>query len=424
MEEDREMCDHTSLLIRTNGTGAGIGSGFFVEEDLIATNIHVIAGATSISIELFGTTNTKFDIVGVTAFDPKNDLVTLKVTGKGTPLPIGDSDLTQPGDVAQTVGYPRGKYKVTAGTVHSIRNSDKWMRMEFKAIGGNSGGPVLNANGEVVGVAVANADYFTFAIPANALKTLLTETREIESLAQWQERKQIRAYACLVQSQAKHFKSRHDEAIADLDKAIQLNPNCVFFYYNRGSVKSYLGKLKTDESDLVKAQQHCQDAINDYTEVIKLCPDYASAYINRGGTKSNLGQFKAAEGNFAEAQQHHQDAIDDYTEAIKLCPAFAAAYNNLANAKLLLGISEVRLENFEIAEDIWKEAVIDSDTSIGLDPNIAVFHHTRGQITVARGDFSAAIPYYERAIEIDPNYTDAHEELERVKYALEQQKIL
>ena len=417
MEENRELRDSKALLIKAKD--AGRGSGFFVGKNLIATNIHVVAGATSISPELVGT-ETKFVVEGITAFDPKNDLVILKIAGEGTPLPIGDSDLVQRGDIVQAVSYPRGKYKVTEGPVHSIRDSDKWIRMKFKTDSGNSGSPVLNRNSEVIGVAVADADCFSFAIPVKVVKMLLAQTQEVEPLAQWQEREQIRAYTYLVQSQMKHFKSLYDEAIADLDKAIQLNPNCVLFYYNRGSVKSYLGKLKTDENDLVEAQQHYRGSIDDYTETIKLCPDHVVAYNDRGAAKSNLGQFKADAGNFTEAQQHYRDAIDDYTEVIKLCPDFAIAYNNRAQVKHLHGISEFRLENMEVAEDIWKEAIIDSNTSIELDPNIAVFHHKRGQIKVVLLDFSEAIRDYERAIEIDPNYTDACEELERVKDALEQ----
>ena len=417
MEENRELRDPKALLIKTKG--AGSGSGFFVEKNLIATNIHVVAGATSISAELVEI-ETKFVVEGITAFDPKNDLVILKVQGEGPPLPIGDSDLVRNGDIVQVVGYPRGKYKVTEGPVHSVRDSDKWIRMKFKAIGGDSGSPLLNANGEVIGIVVAGADYFTFAVPANAAKMLLTESQEIEPLIQWQERAQIRAYACLRESQNKHSSNLYRDAIADLDKAIQLNPNCFPFYYSRGLAKFLLGQSKPEKGSVAEAHQHYQDAIDDYTEVIKLCPDHAVAFTDRGAAKSNLGQSKANEGNFTGAQQHYRDAIVDYTEAIKLCVNLAIAYNNRAQAKLLHGISEVRLENIEAAEDIWKEAIIDSNTSIELNPNIAVFHHTRGQIKVVLGDFSAAIRDYERAIEIYPNYTDACEELERVKDTLEQ----
>ena len=421
MEESRKLSDPKALLIRSQN---GTGSGFFVAENLIVTNIHVVTKGTLVSAGLIDPkTNSvikQFDVVDVTAFDPQNDLVILKIIGKGIPLPIGDNDLLRNGDIVQVVGYPNRQYKVTKGPVHSIRDSDKWIRMKFKTESGNSGGPVLNGDGEVVGVAIADTDYFSFAIPVSAVKILLVQTQEREPLAQWQEREQIRAYTCLVQSQKKHSQSLHREAIDDLDKAIQLNPNCVFFYYNRGIMKSELGRLKTDEGDLVEAKQYHRDTIDDCTKAIKLCPDYASAYNNRGTAKSNLGQSKFDEGNVAEAQQYYQDAIADYTETIKLCPDYALIYNNRADVKCHFGKSEGADGNVEAAQNLYQAAIIDVNTAIDLDSNVALYYHTRGEIMYAFGDYSAAIKDYEKAIEIDPNYTDVREDLELAKKALEQ----
>ena len=197
MEDNKELSEPIALLIRSQN---GTGSGFFVAENLIVTNIHVVAKGTSVSAELVGT-NAVYTVEEVVAFDARNDLVVLKVVGEGVPLPISDSDLVQSGDIVRSTGYPNGKYKVTKGPVHSIRDNDKWIRMKFKTGSGNSGGPVLNGNSEVVGVAIANADYFSFAIPVTVVKTLLAQTQEVEPLAQWQKKEQIRAYTYLVQSQ-------------------------------------------------------------------------------------------------------------------------------------------------------------------------------------------------------------------------------
>ena len=134
-----------------------------------------------------------------------------------------------------------------------------------------------------------------------------------------------------------------------------------------------------------------------------------------------MGQSKFEESNVAGAQQHYQDAIDDYTEAIRLCANFAIAYNNRAYAKCLLGKSKAS-EDAEMALNLYQEAIIDISTAIKLDSSYAVFHHTKGQIQAALGDYSAAIEDYEKAIEIDPDYTDVCKDLELAKKALRQQE--
>ena len=67
------------------------GTGFFVARDKIATNIHVVAHPGPIFAKLVNK-ETVWAVEGVTAYDVKNDLVVLKITGEGTPLPLGDSD--------------------------------------------------------------------------------------------------------------------------------------------------------------------------------------------------------------------------------------------------------------------------------------------------------------------------------------------
>lgn len=354
---------------------------------------------------------------------PKNDLVILKIAGDGTPLPIGDSDLLQAGDIVQAIGCPNGKYEVTEGTVHGILRNNKWVRMRVRTSDGSSGGPVLNRNGEVIGIVISCEPPYSHAIPGNILKILLGQAQAIEPLAQWQEREQIRAYACLVQSKIKHKSNKNDETIIDdLDKAIQLIPDFFLFYFSRGNMMGHLGQSKVEEDDVGVGQQHYRDAIDNYTETIKLCPDYATSYDSRGLEKSYLGQSEVRKGNITEAQQHYQDAIGDHTKAIELCSDYDSAYNNRADTKWHFGKSEDAVGNMKAAEDLYQEALIDINTAIKLDSNIALFYHTRGEIMYALGDYSAAIEDYEKAREIDPDYTDVCKDLELAQKALRQQE--
>ena len=83
-------------------------SGFFVAPNLIATNIHCVTGAPSIFAEIVST-KTEFPVEGVATFDAENDLVILKVTGEGVPLPLDDSNTLQVGETVCAVGHPRAK---------------------------------------------------------------------------------------------------------------------------------------------------------------------------------------------------------------------------------------------------------------------------------------------------------------------------
>ena len=424
MKEDRALSNSIVFLKRVKDPAGG-GSGFFVKEDLIVTNTHVVAGATSVSAELRDSeTNCvikKFAVEGVTAFDAKNDLAILKIAGEGTPISVGDSDSLQSGDIVQAIGYPHRKYKVTEGTVHGILHNNKWIRMKVRTSDGNSGGPVLNRNSEVIGIAATGETTYSHAIPSNILKVMLDHEQAVEPLAQWQEREQIRAYACLVQGKIKHKSNKNDETIInDLDKAIQLIPDFFLFYFIRGNMMLHLGQSKVEEDDVGVGQQHYQDAIDDYTEAIKLCPDYATSYDSRGGAKSYLGQSEGKKGNITEAQQQYQNAIDDHTEAIKLCSDYNLAYNHRADTKWHFGRSEDAVGNIEAAKELYQAALIDVNTAIELDSDVALFHHTRGQIKAALGDYSAAVENYERAQAINPDYIDVCKDLQVAKAALKQ----
>ncbi len=153
-----------------NGQGNGqdgprrseaLGSGFVISEDgYIVTNNHVIEGADDIEIEFFSGTRLKAKLIGT---DPKTDIALLKVESP-TPLPFvpfGDSDLMRVGDWVVAMGNPLGQgFSVSAGIV-SARNRalsgtyDDYLQTDAAINRGNSGGPLFNMDGQVVGVNTA-----------------------------------------------------------------------------------------------------------------------------------------------------------------------------------------------------------------------------------------------------------------------------
>ncbi|MGR3468628.1 MAG: Do family serine endopeptidase [Shimia sp.] len=140
---------------------SALGSGFVISEDgYIVTNNHVIEGADEINIEFFSGLELPAEIVGT---DPNTDIALLKVEADN-PLPFvsfGDSDGARVGDWVIAMGNPLGQgFSVSAGIV-SARNRalsgtyDDYIQTDAAINRGNSGGPLFNMSGEVIGVNTA-----------------------------------------------------------------------------------------------------------------------------------------------------------------------------------------------------------------------------------------------------------------------------
>lgn len=188
----KKAFNSTVLLVMedANGQPLSLGSGFFVRDGEIASNLHVVEGAARGYAKLIGQT-TKYDIEGITGVDPNYDLVVLKISGGSSrSLALGDSDAVQVGESIYAVGNPQGlEGTFSQGIVSSIREvgTDKLFQMTAPISPGSSGGPVLNAKGDVIGVSVATfkgGQNLNFAIPAKYLKSLLAKTGTAKPLAQ------------------------------------------------------------------------------------------------------------------------------------------------------------------------------------------------------------------------------------------------
>ena len=140
---------------------SALGSGFVISEDgYLVTNNHVIDGADEIMIEFFNGDELEATVVGT---DPNTDIALLKVEANG-PLPFvpfGDSDTARVGDWVIAMGNPLGQgFSVSAGIV-SARNRalsgsyDDYIQTDAAINRGNSGGPLFNMDGQVIGVNTA-----------------------------------------------------------------------------------------------------------------------------------------------------------------------------------------------------------------------------------------------------------------------------
>jgi len=177
----KKAFESTVLLVMQDAHGQplSVGSGFFVQDGIIASNLHVMEGATSGYAKLVGQ-KTKYDIRGIVAVDSDHDLVLLGISAEGVPaLPLVENEKLQVGEPVFAVGNPRGlEGTFSQGIVSSIRGtgSERLLQITAPISPGSSGGPVLNDKGEVVGVSVATfrgGQNLNFAIPAAYLRSLL-----------------------------------------------------------------------------------------------------------------------------------------------------------------------------------------------------------------------------------------------------------
>ncbi len=156
----RDFQDRNNNGDRPRRTSA-LGSGFVISEDgYIVTNNHVIETADEIIIEFFSGRELEAEVIGT---DPKTDIALLKVEADG-PLPFvsfADSDTARVGDWVIAMGNPLGQgFSVSAGIV-SARNRelsgtyDDYIQTDAAINRGNSGGPLFNLDGQVVGVNTA-----------------------------------------------------------------------------------------------------------------------------------------------------------------------------------------------------------------------------------------------------------------------------
>jgi serine protease Do len=169
-------------------TVTSMGSGFVVEASgLIVTNNHVVEGATAIEVHFQDSTVLKAELVGR---DPKTDLAVIRVK-PDKPLPIvsfGDSDALRIGEWVMAIGNPFGLGGSVSLGIVSARNRDinagpydDFIQTDAAINKGNSGGPLFNLNGDVVGINTAifsptgGSVGIGFSVPANTAKNVIAQ---------------------------------------------------------------------------------------------------------------------------------------------------------------------------------------------------------------------------------------------------------
>ena len=169
---------------------SGFGSGFIMSEDgYIVTNAHVVKDATEITVALPDRRQYKAELIGA---DPRTDVALLKVEASGLPtLEFGDSADLNVGQWVLAIGTPFGfDYTATQGIVSALsrslpnENYVPFIQTDVAVNPGNSGGPLFNTEGKVIGV---NSQIFSrsggymglsFAIPSNVVETVVAQLKD------------------------------------------------------------------------------------------------------------------------------------------------------------------------------------------------------------------------------------------------------
>ncbi|NTU84949.1 MAG: PDZ domain-containing protein [Chloroflexales bacterium] len=144
-------------VINRGDQGMGSGSGVIVsDKGYIITNNHVVEGARTLAVVFADNSRRDAQLIGT---DPLNDVAVIKVEGDlPTVAAIGDASALQPGETVLAIGSPLGNFRntVTAGVVSALNRSvgsmEGLIQTDAAINSGNSGGPLINLRGEVVGI--------------------------------------------------------------------------------------------------------------------------------------------------------------------------------------------------------------------------------------------------------------------------------
>jgi hypothetical protein len=288
-----------------------VGTGFFVLPDgLLVTNYHVIKGAASLLVHL--NNGAMFFVDKVVFADAEKDFAFLQVSGRNLPvLKLGDSDRVQVGQGVVALGNSLGlEGSVSTGIVSGVRRLDDRVLIQTTApiSHGNSGGPLLTGEGQVIGVttmSVAEGQNINFAIAINQVKDALTPpTQGVASLSD------------AAKSQLSYLKgvllyNKNDYAAAEhlfLD-AVRLAPQNFDAWMELGGV--YYDTGQTDKE------------IEAFKTAAQKRPLSADAHYYLGTAYEEKGQFDSA--------------ILEYRKAVSLKPDYLDALFDLALLELIQG---------------------------------------------------------------------------------------
>jgi S1-C subfamily serine protease len=295
-----------------NGEALMTGSGFFLRPGQVVTNLHVVRGAARGEIKTLDGKGKVYPIAGAIAVDEEGDLALLSVEmpaapARGTELA---TELPEEGETIFVIGNPlKLEGSVSDGIVSAVRevpNSYRIIQITAPISHGNSGSPVFNLRGQVLGVVtvkVTNGQNINLAIAAARVGLLRAGVlRPLSELTQ--KAKGDVAEASYRSGLESLWLGNYDNAVGYFENAVNKNPKRADAWVKVGYCKVKQGKN--------------QEAIRAYLEALQLKPTDADIHNKLGDAYYYAGRMR--------------EAIESYTEAAKLRPDCAEIFYNLAIA--------------------------------------------------------------------------------------------
>lgn len=424
----------TVINYDVDGEVSSIGSGFFISKSgVLVTNLHVLEGAYKAEIKTLD--GNQYPVSTVIARSQLIDLIKVRVdipVSRVTPV-ILSRKVPAVADSIFVVGSPMGlEQTVSEGIISAVREvpaGGKILQLTAPISRGSSGGPVLNRDGEAIGVVTfqaARGQNLNFSISIDALDLLSEEGPQL-SITEWTIRnsKQGPALAAALCSQGSRLtiQGEYEEALTFFQKAAEAHPDDPDAWYGLGSC--YVGLDKPD------------DAIAAYNRPILHDPDNALAHFVLAMYYKTIGQY--------------EQEIPSLLEVVRIDPANLRARFELGRAYGELERTEEQIDTFteilgnnpdhiptllDLGATLGKVGRLDEAIAMfakagGLEPDNELIFYNIGVTYNRMNRSEAAIRAYTRAIRANPRMAAAHFNLGmtylnqgRRKSALDQYEIL
>ena len=408
------------------------GSGFFIAVDRVVTNRHVIDNAFRAEVHSYN--GSVYPVRGVIAVDAEGDLALLRVEAPPNqvrPLLL-DKTSPQEGESVVVIGNPFGlEGSVTNGIVSAVRDIPTFGRIiqiTAPISPGSSGSPVVNMQGQVIGVAtlqITGGQSVNFAIPSERISQL--QSGALLSLSDLVATSGRNKRAKAVQSfrDGLSFLSKDDceNALPYFEKAVESDNNYAEAWAQAGFCREKLGR-HADAIEASKKAVNLRPSAESYFNIglvnyyLKQYRDAADSY--RQSIK--LDPYNAADAYYALGLVYRDwgrpdDEIQAYKQAIRLRQDYTSAYERLGSRYL-------KSKKYSEAVDVFKQISV-------LKPGDANAPNSMGEAYLEMGKLPEAVEAFRQAIRLKPDFGKAYYNLGRSQLAqgnrdgaLEQYNIL